>query len=325
MRLGSLLLYYEFYGMIFLVLLALVLTILVPLAGASVRIRAHYDPKGLQLDSEGSIGSSPVIPSFFSMLRRIHRIEGWSGLYKGLLPTSLSIRVVAALVIFLRNKKYLPRKFLTPGASTVWILVCSILLPQAVIKNRAITTPYKLPGNIYSLRVLLTPTERWRPLTLYLTPGLLIADVAWQVAYAVLIPRWIRRLLLRAFVKPGIRYIERTSTIKLVIVFVAIALLKTIIITPLEVIFLRLSIQPNRVAPEFNSISQEESDTEEAREYAGVEEDVINLRTEREPYVGLIDCGKRIIEEEGWGALYRVWWWTTLQDLCFSMFWLRYT
>lgn len=125
--------------------------------------------------------------------------------------------------------------------------------------------------------------------------------------------------------KPGIRYIERTSTIKLVIVFVAIALLKTIIITPLEVIFLRLSIQPNRVAPEFNSTSQEESDTEEAREYAGVEEDVINLRTEREPYVGLIDCGKRIIEEEGWGALYRVWWWTTLQDLCFSMFWLRYT
>jgi hypothetical protein len=127
---------------------------------------------------------------------------------------------------------------------------------------------------------------------------------------------------------------EEISPVKLVIFFV-IALLSTIILTPLEVIAIRLSIQRNHAAPEFNSISQEEEgDADEATEYAGVEEDVIgyvkslfsfllpeitnhicSLRTEREPYVGLIDCGKRIIEEEGWGALYRAWWLTTLGSL----------
>ncbi|KAG2072074.1 hypothetical protein BDR04DRAFT_1230764 [Suillus decipiens] len=316
--------YYLIYVMVVLGLLALVLTISVPLAGASVRIRAHYNPKGLQLDSEGGIQphSGSVVPSFFSMLRRVHRIEGWSGLYKGLMPTFLTTLIIVALVMFLTNDQLLRRTLLAPGAGTVGILVGSVfdilLLPRVVIQNRAITTPYKLPylNPIYSLRVLLTPTERRRPLTLYLTPGLLIAGVA-QVAIAFL-SRWIRLLLLQALAKPSITGRELISSVKLVIVFVVIALLKTIIITPLEVIFLRLSIQRNHAAPEFNSISQEEGDNEEAMEYAGAEEDVINLRIDREPYVGLIDCGKRIIEEEGWGALYRVWWLTTLQDLYFG-------
>ena len=35
-----------------------------------------------------------------------------------------------------------------------------------------------------------------------------------------------------------------------------------------------------------------------------------SLRTEREPYTGLADCAKRIIDEEGWSALYRAWWLT---------------
>lgn len=35
-----------------------------------------------------------------------------------------------------------------------------------------------------------------------------------------------------------------------------------------------------------------------------------SLRTEREPYIGLVDCAKRIMDEEGWGALYRAWWLT---------------
>jgi hypothetical protein len=31
-----------------------------------------------------------------------------------------------------------------------------------------------------------------------------------------------------------------------------------------------------------------------------------------DPYLGLIDCAKRIIDEEGWRALYRGWWLTML-------------
>jgi len=32
------------------------------------------------------------------------------------------------------------------------------------------------------------------------------------------------------------------------------------------------------------------------------------LRFREEPYTGLIDCGKKIAQEEGWTALFRLWW-----------------
>lgn len=57
--------------------LAISLAILVPLTGALVRFRAHYNPKGLQLDPEGDVQphTGPVITSFFAMLVRVYRIE----------------------------------------------------------------------------------------------------------------------------------------------------------------------------------------------------------------------------------------------------------
>jgi hypothetical protein len=63
--------------MIMLGSLALSLAVLIPLVGALVRFRAHYNPKGLQLDSEGDVQphTGPVISSFFGMLKRVHRIE----------------------------------------------------------------------------------------------------------------------------------------------------------------------------------------------------------------------------------------------------------
>lgn len=80
--------------------------IAVPLAGALVRFRANYTPKGLQLDGEGGVQpyAGPVVSSYFGMLMRAKRLEvsscellrmyaqcintyldlqGWSGLYKG--------------------------------------------------------------------------------------------------------------------------------------------------------------------------------------------------------------------------------------------------
>jgi hypothetical protein len=36
------------------------------------------------------------------------------------------------------------------------------------------------------------------------------------------------------------------------------------------------------------------------------------LRNDKDPYLGLVDCAKRIIDEEGLGALYRGWWLTML-------------
>jgi hypothetical protein len=162
---------------------------------------------------------------------------------------------------------------------------------------------------------------------LYLTPGLLASQAA-HIAYVILGLRAVRQLLLPELAHPGLPS-KDISMVKLVI-FLCLSLASTAILAPLEVIAIRLAIQRNHAAPEFNSISQEEDgDAEEATEYAGADEDVIgyvhnhsllqspeingySLRTEREPYTGLVDCAKRIIDEEGWSALYRAWWLTML-------------
>jgi hypothetical protein len=99
-------------------------------------------------------------------------------------------------------------------------------------------------------------------------------------------------------------------------IYVVVAVLATVVLTPLEVIGTRLAIQRNHASSEYNSVRQEadgSGDPEEIPlEYAGAEEDVIGLRNEEDPYVGLVDCAKRIVDEEGWQALYRAWWVTLL-------------
>ena len=68
----------DLMSLIFLLIsLAVSLTIVVPLAGALVRFRANYNPKGLQLDAEGGAQpyTGPVVTTFFGMLTRVYRIE----------------------------------------------------------------------------------------------------------------------------------------------------------------------------------------------------------------------------------------------------------
>jgi hypothetical protein len=93
------------------------------------------------------------------------------------------------------------------------------------------------------------------------------------------------------------------STIRLSF-FLAFSALSTLVLSPLEVIATRLSIQRNH--------STDSSANEIDAEYAGEDEDVIGLRSEEDPYVGLVDCGKRMIDEEGFASLYRAWWLTMI-------------
>ncbi|KAL4073975.1 mitochondrial carrier [Scleroderma citrinum] len=301
--------------------LTISLALLVPLTGALVRFRANYNPKGLQLDPEGDAQphTGPVITSFLVMLKRVYDIEGWLGLYKGLMPSLISSLIVTVfLIIFLTDSNLRHGTYTAPSTGVFGTLLYSIFamllsLPQTIVTDRAITTPHKLPwlDAAYSCRILFTPTERRRPWILYLTPGLLAAQVA-HIAYVVLVLRSIRQLILPELTSnPGFPLWQDISSIRLSIFFI-LALASTAVLTPLEVISIRLAIQRNHASPEYNSVSQEEEGHAEDAEYAGTNEDVIGLRTDRALYTGLIDCGKRIIEEEGWGALYRAWWLTML-------------
>jgi len=190
------------------------------------------------------------------------------------------------------------------------IFLMLVSLPAIIITYRSITTPYRLPylGPFRSLRVLLTPTERRKPWVLYLTPGLLASEFL-HITYVVVGLRALRNIMLPSLSQNDDPEPQGLSPRSLVI-YLAISLFSTSILCPLEVISTRLAVQRNHESAEFNSVTQEEvGDAEDLPEYSPAE-DVIGLRNDKDPYLGLVDCVKRIIDEEGWRALYRGWWLT---------------
>ncbi|KAH9028515.1 mitochondrial carrier [Lactarius hengduanensis] len=306
--------------LLFAIFLVLSFFFLSSVPGALVRLRANYNPKGLQLDPENDVQphTGPVITSLFLMLSRVCRLEGWDGLMKGAgtVPTLLSNVVHSHFsAIFLDASS--PRKhgIYNSPATKIWgtLLYCILLplvsLPPMIITYRSIITPYQLPyfRPLHSLRVLLTPMERRKPWVLYLTPGLLAAELL-HITYAVVGLRILRHLLL-----PSLSHVDASvpqDFYRRLTIFLAISLFSTAILCPLEVISIRLAVQRNHESAEFNSVTQEKvGDTKDLPEYSP-DEDVIGLRDDTDPYLGLRDCAMKIIDEEGWRALYRGWWLT---------------
>ncbi|KAI0769719.1 mitochondrial carrier [Trametes elegans] len=304
-----------FLGLTLTLSLVASLLIVVPLTGALVRLRANYNPKALQLDPEGNVNvhTGPIVTSFFGMLQRVYRIEGIPGLYKGLMPTALASILMTGFTVFALDSRGIANHnrpdavdtgFFGAVVSSTFAMLIS--LPAAILTYRSIVTPYKLPyfNAIYSLRVLLTPTERRRPWVLYLTPGLLAVQFL-RILYPLAVLRSFRLLLLA----------NNFSSFKFGI-YLGIEMLSVAITCPLEVMATKLAIQRNHATADYNSVEQEVEDdaveTHEFAEYSNQEEDVIGLRHERDPYLGFIDCFKQIIDEEGWQTLYRAWWVTML-------------
>jgi hypothetical protein len=73
----------------------MILGITMPIEGVLVRYRATYTPKAgrIRLDGEDRQASTTHSdsPSYFGMMKRVYRIEGWTGFYKGFSACSLSI------------------------------------------------------------------------------------------------------------------------------------------------------------------------------------------------------------------------------------------
>jgi len=281
----------------------------VPLSGVLIRFRANYNPKALQLDAEGGAQAhtGPVINSYFGMMMRVYNIEGVPGLYKGLMPTFLSTMAIALIMLPILDSPR-PAKYNAPtesifAAFIYGVAMMVISLPTTILTCRAVTTPQRL-GYLdakRALRVLFTPTERRKPWTLYLTPGLFLTEVS-HIFYVVFILGAGRRFLL-----PSPSDTETPVSIVKLSFYVALLVLSVLVLTPLEVVSTRLAIQRNHAQDQ-----PLEEDGEENIEYAGADEDVIGLRSEEDPYSGLTDCVQRIIHEEGFRALYRGWWLTLL-------------
>ncbi|EIW80042.1 mitochondrial carrier [Coniophora puteana RWD-64-598 SS2] len=293
--------------------------VFVPLRSTLVRVRAYYDPKRVELESEKDAlpPTQRVNLSYFGMLKRTYKIEGVSGLYKGLSNIAFSVVTVivggaAGFLIFdrCRNGNGLDDSCgKAVGRPLIRMLSLLIQVPEVIIVHRAMTTPIKLPyfAAFHSLRTLLAPTERQRPWKLFLVPGLLCA-LALTTTYSALVPRTLRTSLISF----GDNTILPNQTSARILAYAVVSALTTMVMTPVEVIIVRLSVQrPTEVSREYTAVAQEAGDHGEVV-VPYREEDVIELRADRKPYMGLFDCAKYIIAEEGWSTLYRGWWITML-------------
>lgn len=155
----------------------------------------------------------------------------------------------------------------------------------------AITTPHTLASFDASagLRALLSPAERAKPLILYAAPGVALSEALQGLVGPAL-------GLLRLFV-PRLYISHRLPIIGAAL---PVILLATALLTPLQVMSARLTLQ--RRAPET---------AEEPEPYQ--EEAVMEFRsTEEAPYTSLVDCVRKIVQEEGAVVLTRGWWITAL-------------
>ncbi|WVQ82656.1 hypothetical protein IAT38_004788 [Cryptococcus sp. DSM 104549] len=303
-------------------LMAVGVAITMPFTGALVRLRANYNPHAVGLDANTRVG--PTLTTLIGTLKRTKHLEGYSGLWKGALPSLAYTTLISiASIIFVGGSatKGPKNTYSVPEAGGVrmgifTIVLTLIALPMTVLINRSIITPYKLPLNPRtSLRVLLSPLELAKPYTLYLTPGLL-ATTFIHALCATLIARSMRVFFL------GTAVIDETTTADIAwwrwMFYILWQCLATAWLTPLEVVSTRLSIQPNNAAGLSGvgaGVDEEEAGPPEGVTFCGTDEDVIGLRPATDPYEGMVDCGRKIIEEEGWQSLYRGFWVTMLGNL----------
>ncbi|KAL7424809.1 hypothetical protein Q5752_000493 [Cryptotrichosporon argae] len=294
-------------------MMCLTVGLTMPFYGSLVRLRANYNPHAVGLDgTDNRVG--PRLTTLFGTMKRTKRLEGWYGLYKGVIPMMISMTLVSlASVIFVGGSATRGPKggYTVPAEGGIrmalfTIVLTLISLPCTIIINRAIITPYRLPMNAReSAAVLLSPAELARPYLLYLTPGLLAATFAHSFA-STLIARSVRSLLLGTTDAEELFLVSNWR----IVLFVVWQGLATLWLTPLEVVATKLSVQPN-LGSEV-SVEDPDAGAPEGLRFAGTDEDVVGLRPTTEPYSGFVDAVRKIIDEEGWDTLYRGWWWTAL-------------
>ncbi|KAJ7136233.1 mitochondrial carrier [Mycena filopes] len=297
--------------------MALIFGITMPFVGTLVRYRANYTPKrGVQLPGEDAgTSTNEETDSYFGMMKRVHRIEGWPGLYKGIMPSMIASLITAVVIspivlITTMGHQVLPNgRVVLPAQSSIvlWILSFALsivpvilLIPMQIITNRAITAPQKLSAFAPKdgLRALLSPAERAHPLRLYLTPGVALSEILQGLVSPAL------TLLVR--LAPGLWLSHR---LPIVIAALPIIALATALLTPLQVMGTRLTLQRLGHAP---GAVEADGDAGAAAPPAYGVEDVMEFRTDEAPYLSLVDCGKQMLREEGWRALFRAWWVTAL-------------
>lgn len=186
-----------------------------------------------------------------------------------------------------------------------FVILAFVSLPMAIIVNRSVITPYRLSSDPReALRVLLSPHELARPLSLYTTPGLLVATLLRSAAVVI-----VGGIVRYAVIGHGRGIADQDVSAWKAVLWYIFQALSAAWLTPLEVVQTKLSVQPN-----IGEVSVEDPDggAPEGLRFAGTDEDVVGLRPTTDPYTGFVDAVRKIVDEEGWQTLYRGWMWTSL-------------
>ncbi|KAL5495988.1 hypothetical protein ACEPAH_3117 [Sanghuangporus vaninii] len=277
-----------------------------PFFSTIVKYRSNYSPKRIELDQEGN-RSHPVagVNSYFAMMKRVKQLEGQAGFYKGIVPCSLLLAFLRSIPVLIRAGIIVIRKRDLWHSLAIALFSEIVVLPIRVITFRAMTTPYRLPwyNPIFSLRTLLSVTERKHPWLLFLTPGLLVSVVL-SIVHGTLVMSLLKTLSFPV----ATRYpLARSSPTQLGIYLIA-SIVSVLISCPLSVVQVRLSIQRNHPPRDYEIIEREGQAESSGVVYSGAEEDVVSLRSEGDPYKGFFDCIRRIVNEEGYSRLLCAWW-----------------
>ncbi|PPQ77646.1 hypothetical protein CVT24_005473 [Panaeolus cyanescens] len=321
-----------------------------PLTNVLVRFRANYNPKGLALEDADAAEQQqapttpvvgPVVKSYFAMFARVYRLEGIYGLFKGFVPRLIfnlffnaspmryrvsygtqvdvfaagDIVYILTVVLFTIPTKTTIYRYVQPPSCAPFEL---LTFPP---NHSAMATPKRLSPfrPLDSFRALFSLHERSNIFRLYKNAGLF--------------PTWILHVLLNTLFVVSSRGALLRSILSLIpikdggrwsapgdhmhhsledwVLMVGFTVLGSLLLSPIEVILARLSLQKNNgKTPALESAEFEEETDRAVRVEA--EEDVILLHPESDRYRGLVDCFKKIVAEEGWITLYRGFWATLL-------------
>ncbi|KAG6896420.1 hypothetical protein C0992_008385 [Termitomyces sp. T32_za158] len=161
----------------------------------------------------------------------------------------------------------------------------------------------------------MTPAERAKPWILYLTPGLLVAQL---LKVSIVAPAL---TILRPIVLPHLPRSGKEADSHFILQFsayVIMTVLATSIVVPLEVIVTRLALQRNHASQTGSQDNMHE--TEPLLPVYSAEEEVIGLRDNHDPYASFVDCLKRMVSEEGRATLFRAWWITFIPVFAAGLF-----
>jgi len=309
----------------------LIVSALWPFLGTLTRYMAHYRPKRVVLGDEDrgergllqihSENDEPTFTGYWSLFRRVKRVEGTRGLWKGLGTFLIMFSCTVAMMLLLALVFTVFRLHLSPSlpffALGLIIVIYIISIPVRVVVYRSLTTSRRLgflePLLAYKT-LLFTRAERRNPLRLCLLPGLLISVILLDVESSIFSS-------VKETIGKALNY-HRSYSWGSIGLSIGLSIVCSLLATPIEVVLVRLSVQEHSPgefpteslpAPETDVFQPLETEDPPAYqesqgiEFAGVEEDVINLRTDQEPYKGFVDCLRSIVREEGWGTLWRGW------------------